>query len=320
MDKNCNILISSAGRRVSLVNFFKESLRALNLKGKVYISDLNPYLAPANYSADGVINLPSNSDPDFISSLLAQCLEFDIRIVIPTIDTELEILALNRELFELNGINIIISSYECVHSLRDKNLTNNVFKKLGIPEIPCQLPPEFNFPVFYKPYNGSLSKGIGVIHDQNQLSPSLINDESLIWLDYLSPKKYNEYTVDCYYNRKGKLITLVPRRRIEIRGGEVSKAVTEKGLIFNILFQIMAKLEGARGCITLQVFMSKDSENIFGIEINPRFGGGFPLSYHAGANYPKYIIEEYFLCNNLDVSNNWKDETYMIRYDQEIIF
>jgi carbamoyl-phosphate synthase large subunit len=320
MNKNCNILISSAGRRYSLVKFFKESLKALNLKGKVYISDLNPYLAPANYTSDGVINLPSNSDPDFISSLLAQCLEFNIQIVIPTIDTELEILALNRELLKLHGIEIIVSSYECIHSLRDKNFTNNVFNKLGIPIIPSQLPPEFKFPVFYKPYNGSLSKGIGVIHHQNQLSPALINDESLIWLDYLSPKKYDEYTIDCYYNRNGKLITLVPRRRIEIRGGEVSKAVTEKGLIFNKLYQCMAKLEGARGCITLQVFMSKDSENIFGIEINPRFGGGYPLSYHAGANYPKNIIEEYFLYNDLDSSNNWKDETYMIRYDQEIIF
>ena len=71
---------------------------------------------------------------------------------------------------------------------------------------------------------------------------------------------------------------------------------------------------------TLQVFKSRKKDEIIGIEINPRFGGGYPLSYCAGANFPKWIIEEYLLNNfNDDYFENWNDNLLMIRYDQEII-
>ena len=79
-------------------------------------------------------------------------------------------------------------------------------------------------------------------------------------------------------------------------------------------------IEGLVGSITLQVFKSREKDEIIGIEINPRFGGGYPLSYKAGANFPKWIIEEYLLNNfNDDYFENWNDNLLMIRYDQEII-
>ena len=59
---------------------------------------------------------------------------------------------------------------------------------------------------------------------------------------------------------------------------------------------------------------------IFGIEINPRFGGGFPLSYHAGAKFPLYILKEYLMDESIDFFDGWKIDKYMVRYDQEIIF
>jgi carbamoyl-phosphate synthase large subunit len=316
---NCNILISSAGRRVSLIRAFRESLEELNLMGQIFISDLNPKLAPAYYFADGVLELPRNSEKNYIEELIAQCLKFKISIIIPTIDTELENLAIYREKFSENGIEIIISSKELVSNLRDKKQTFKIFDQIGIPNIPTQNPPDFRFPVFYKPFNGSLSKGIGIAESVNQLSNQLLSDTSLIWTDYLDSNKYNEFTVDCYYSKKGDLITLVPRQRIETRGGEVSKAKTIKGSLFHSLNSKMSKLVGARGCITLQVFYSKDENELFGIEINPRFGGGYPLSFHAGANYPKLILQEYFLNQELSENNDWAENKVMIRFDQEII-
>ena len=67
-----------------------------------------------------------------------------------------------------------------------------------------------------------------------------------------------------------------------------------------------------------QFFVHKESKNIFGIEINPRFGGGFPLSYEAGANFPKWIIEEYLLSKKINFYDSWEKNLLMLRYNKEI--
>jgi carbamoyl-phosphate synthase large subunit len=137
--------------------------------------------------------------------------------------------------------------------------------------------------------------------------------------EYLNPESHTEFTVDLYYDRSSRLKCIVPRQRIEIRGGEVSKGVTRKNKLIHFLSDRIEFLDGARGCITLQVFVHNDTENVYGIEINPRFGGGYPLSYHAGANYPKWIIEEYYLNKEINRFDEWKDNLLMLRYDEEII-
>ena len=74
------------------------------------------------------------------------------------------------------------------------------------------------------------------------------------------------------------------------------------------------------GCLTAQFFLNSDNNDIRAIEINPRFGGGFPLSYLAGANYPKWIIEEYGKNQEIhDSFNCWEKDLLMIRYDDEIL-
>ena len=90
----------------------------------------------------------------------------------------------------------------------------------------------------------------------------------------------------------------VPRERIEVRDGEVNKAVTKDTFFIPEIWDKMKHIQGFRGCITLQIFVNNETKKIFGIEINPRFGGGYPLSYLAGANFPKWIIQEYLLQEN----------------------
>lgn len=67
------------------------------------------------------------------------------------------------------------------------------------------------------------------------------------------------------------------------------------------------------------ILFNKDTKRIIGIEINPRFGGGFPLSYQAGANYPKFLIQEYLLNETIEYTNEWEDNLLMLRYDDEIL-
>ena len=122
-----------------------------------------------------------------------------------------------------------------------------------------------------------------------------------------------------YYGLDGHVKGIVPRERIAIRAGEINKGITRKNMLVSYLRQKMEYLEGVRGCLCLQLFFREKDGTVKGIEINPRFGGGFPLSYYAKANFAEYLIREYLLGETIDYSDNWLDRTLMLRYDNDII-
>ncbi len=198
-------------------------------------------------------------------------------------------------------------------------MTHKLFTEYGI-----DIPKQFNknnleFPLFVKPYNGSLSKGIFVANHAEEITQEQLNNSELIFMQYISPEEYDEYTVDCYFNKNSELKCLVPRKRIFVRAGEINKGVTKKNQIVSVLLDKLANLKGARGCITVQVFYHKTQCRVLGIEINPRFGGGYPLSYLAGANYPKWLIKEYLFNEYIPVFGGWEDNLLMLRYDAEVL-
>ena len=314
-----NILITSAGRRVSLVKAFQNELKSRFQEAKVFTTDVKPEWSSACMVSDGFFTLPRVTDALYPSLLYDLCVENSIALVIPTIDTELFILASNKKRFADAGIVLAVSDLELVVRCRDKRKTNRLFEEVGI-EFPK--PVDRNrpvFPVFIKPYDGSLSKDIMLIRDQIDWHDSFLENEKLMFMEYLAPEEYQEFTVDAYFDQLGILKGLVPRRRIEVRGGEISKGRTERGALYDSLLSKFAELKGARSCLTMQFFEHKTNGRVIGIEINPRFGGGFPLSYHAKANYPAMLIQEYLLNERLDFLDNWIDGLVMLRYDAEII-
>ena len=104
-----NVLVLSAGRRVELVEAFKTELALRGLDWKVLATDMKPEFSAACQIADGWIKAPRVTDPSYISFLLDICKVEKISLVIPTIDTELQLLAQNRELFASFGIDLIVS-------------------------------------------------------------------------------------------------------------------------------------------------------------------------------------------------------------------
>lgn len=76
-----NILITSAGRRVSLLRHFKEVIQEYKLDSKIYITDLNPALAPTYYFADGVLNISPTKSDSVVIELLNKCLEKGIKLL-----------------------------------------------------------------------------------------------------------------------------------------------------------------------------------------------------------------------------------------------
>ena len=314
-----NILITSAGRRVALVKAFQVELKKISPTSKVYTVDTNPLWSPACRVSDVFSKIPKANENKYINYLLDFCIKNSIKLIIPTIDTELIILSKSKDIFAQNNIQIIISDINLVILCRDKRKTNILFKELGInvPKLIDKLNP--TFPLFIKPYDGSLSRDIHYIQNASDLTESLLNNPKLMFMEYLNSKTFQEYTIDAYFDKNNFLKCLVPRSRIEVRGGEISKGKTVKNEFYYILKEKLQYIKGAFGCLTIQFFIGKIDNQIFGIEINPRFGGGYPLSYAAGANYPEYLIREYILNETISFNEVWKENMVMLRYDSEII-
>ncbi|CAM1350563.1 ATP-grasp domain-containing protein [Tenacibaculum crassostreae] len=314
-----NILITSAGQRVSLVKAFQKEIRKLSINNKVYTVDLNPILAPACHISDGYRHIKRVTDERYVEELLSICNELKVKVVIPTIDTELLILAENKELFLKEGINLVVSELNFIKICRDKRVMNSFFEKknIDIPQRVDKMDPLF--PLFIKPYDGSLSKDTFLIQKKSELTDYHYENPKLMFMEYIDHSKHDEYTVDTYYDKNGYLKCIVPRKRIFVRAGEVNKGVTCKNEIIECIEKRLFHIEGAIGCLTMQFFLNPETKRIIGIEINPRFGGGYPLSYLAGANYPKYIIDEYVLNKRIEYFDNWENNLLMLRYDDEVL-
>ncbi|MEO1263445.1 MAG: ATP-grasp domain-containing protein [Bacteroidota bacterium] len=316
-----NILITSAGRRVSLINYFKQEIKnVIGKNSKIFTTDLIPELSSACITSDNSFKVGKFKDDDYMDKLLKICIENQIKILIPTLDPELALYSNNRDRFKLNGIELLVSDIDFIKKCRDKRKTNSFFEERGIavPSIIDRKNP--SFPIFIKPIDGSSSKNLYFIDEPAKLSKFLIENDNLMWMEYLSKEEFTEYTIDLYYNRQGRLCCVVPRIRIAVRGGEVNKGITHKDpYLISFIREHLGEIEGVRGCITLQIFYGKKNKSIYGIEINPRFGGGYPLSYLAGANYPKWIIEEYWFEQEIGWFDGWEDKLLLLRYDHELI-
>ena len=313
-----NVLILSAGRRVSLVRAFTKAIEDLNIDGDVFGADMNPNMSAACNILNKSFVLPHVLKDEYIDELKNLCLKESIKLVIPTIDTELLKLAEHKQEFKDLGITLVVSNSELVVPCRDKRLTHDLFNEIGFPVPITYSLNNIIFPCFSKPISGSLSQNIRILQSQDELDTWDVPKLEMMYMEIISNEEFDEYTIDVYYTQDSELICMVPRQRVEVRGGEISKGRTNKTLI-DRLKEPMTKIKTAFGCLTLQVFKSKTNDQIYGIEINPRFGGGFPLSNAAGAKYPEFLLREVFLNEKLSYTDDWEDQLVMLRYDAEVL-
>ncbi|WP_111682657.1 ATP-grasp domain-containing protein [Winogradskyella tangerina] len=316
-----NILITSAGRRVSLIRAFQKELKTIFPEAKVFASDSEPVLSAACHVADAYFDVPRLDNHQYINSLLKLCDDHDIGLIIPTIDTELLSLSKHKAQFEAIGVQIVISKVSFIKKCRDKRAIHEFFETHNIAVAKEYSKSNYQLPLFIKPVDGSRSVDTYIVESEEDLTDYHFSNDKLMFLDYLDHNDYDEFTCDLYYSKEGDLKCAVPRKRLEVRDGEVYKALTKRNGLVDFITKNLKRIEGAVGCLTLQLFIHKsDASKIYGIEVNPRFGGGFPLSYLAGANFPKWIIEEYLLSKSIeDKFDVWESDLLMIRYDDEIL-
>jgi carbamoyl-phosphate synthase large subunit len=315
-----NVLLTSSGRRVALVRAFQHEVHALYPGSRVFASDLSRWSSAAN-AADVSVVTPACDDPGYVSALLEIVRREEIRVVVPLIDTELLVLARRRDDFFAAGCRVIVSDPPSIEATRDKRLSSQRFRELGFraPHVfegdALERPETLPYPVFLKPAAGSSSIDARRIDGPEELR---------FWMHRVktpvvqSLERGNEFTIDVFADLEGRARCAVPRARWETRAGEISKGRTVKSWkLIRAAKRLVESLGGCRGCVTLQCFDPGPGEEPVFFEANLRFGGGYPLSHAAGANYPRWILE---MCagKRVDSFDDWRDGLVMLRYDEAI--
>jgi carbamoyl-phosphate synthase large subunit len=319
LSNKINILFTSSGRRTALLQQFREVYTHEKIKGKIITADLK-VTAPTAFFSDMHFIVPRVTDQNYLSEILHICQKEDIHIIIPLIDTELVVLSQNRHLFDEIGVKLLVSSNALNEIAGDKTKSYQFFQEMNIPtpkvfsddEI---INKQYQFPLLIKPLDGSASAGVTKINNEKELLFFKDYIHNAMVQEYVAGK---EYTVDVMVDFNGNIKTIVPRLRLETRAGEVSKGVTKKDQeIITSVRNVVRALPGPVGCITLQCFKKENGEITF-IEINPRFGGGIPLSIEAGANFPLWVIQ--ICCGEIfsEESYTWRDNLTMLRYDEAV--
>lgn len=318
MSKNYNILVLCAGRRVELINSFIEASKELKLSSNIIAADSSRFSSSLFFSTKNYI-LPKITSDNYIDSIIKICKIEKISLIVPTIDHDLQILADNKKrIFSETRSLVMISDSNVIKICNDKIQTYFFLKKHGfltpkIYNLDSLNKGELCFPLFIKPKSGSSSIGSSIVKNLDHLNFLLKNTNEPILQDYA---RGIEYTIDCFLDFKGNVISVVPRQRIETRNGEISKGLIVKDRTIIDTTKALLSILKPLGQITIQ--MIKTDLGLEFIEINPRFGGGAPMSIMAGANSCKNLFL-ILMGKKLVYSENYINNVYFMRYDQTIM-
>jgi carbamoyl-phosphate synthase large subunit len=317
--RHLNILFTCAGRRVVIINEFRRALSDLGLTGRILATDITTS-SPALCGADEGLLVPRAGTIEYIPALLDIVRKHEPGLLVPLTDVDLRSLSRHRKKFTELGCQVMIGPPETILLCRDKTLTNEFLTKLKLSSIRTYTLEQFRqrpfFPCFVKPIRGSAGVGAGVLHSEPELNAHLATFGDLMLVQDYVPGA--EYTVDIYRSRDGKVRSVVPRQRLSIRAGEVEKGLTVKDdeLIASAV-KLGEALDGLWGVVNAQCRRPPGDRAHF-FEINPRFGGGVPLAIAAGADLPRYVLEEAL---GLPISaelGGFKPNLLMMRYDDAV--
>ena len=287
-----NILVLSCGTRNKIIQYFK---RELNGAGKVIATDMSPN-APALYEADVHYIVPRMTAPGYLDVIYDICRKEQVTGVLSLIDPELSLLALHEEEFHALGVTVIGSFYDLCERTLDKWQMFCWLKEHGYACAESYIDREafygdvragkINYPVFVKPIRGSASIAISKVQDQETVDLLFEHADDLMIQEYL---KGQEIGADCYIDMiSGELISVFTKKKLVMRAGETDKSISFKDPELFALIERFVKEAGFRGQIDIDIFECDGKYYIS--EVNPRFGGGYPHAYEAGANHMKYIV------------------------------
>lgn len=303
-----NILFTCAGRRRYLLQYFKEQLKG---RGLVVATDMQ-LTAPALTVADIKETVPPVYAHDYIDRTIDICHRYDIKAIICLNDLELPILAANKARFEEIGVKVIVSSPDVIDICFDKYRTSHYIESLGLKSpktfVSLRLARkaldrgELSVPLVLKPRWGSGSIGIEFVNNTEELEEvyAMLHKKikNTILADASQGEEYiliqekidgQEYGMDVMNDLKGNNRGVSVKMKISMRAGETDKAMTVDNPVIRKIGETLGHSLRHIGNLDVDIF--ERNGNYYVLELNPRFGGGFPFSYEAGVNFPGAIIE-----------------------------
>lgn len=281
------ILFTSIGRRVELVQAFRHAADKLGIRLEIYGADITES-APALAFCDHTVIVPRIKEPAYIPFLQKVCTEQHMDALIPTIDTDLLLLAQHREAF--GSTRVVISKPEKIALCRDKRFTADYFHSVGLKSpkpVDDWTKYDGGYPAFIKPKDGSSSIFAYKVENAKELESFAAQVPDYIIQPFISG---TEYTVDIFCDFDGNPIYITPRIRLAVRAGEVLKTkITQDRQIIAEMQQLVRDYRPC-GQITVQMIRQDGTGDDYYIEINPRFGGGAPLSIKAGADSAEALL------------------------------
>lgn len=313
-----NILILSAGTRNKVVQYFK---KALNGDGQVIATDCSN-LAPAIYDADKYYIVPRMTDEGYLDVILDICKNEQISGVLSLIDPELSLLSKNVEKFAEVGTKVIGSSYELCERSLDKYemykwLADNGYKcaksYMNKEEFFTDLDDgTAKFPVFVKPARGSASISISKVTDRETVDLLFAHEDGLMIQEFLDGQ---EIGADVYIDMiSGEVVSIFTKKKLKMRAGETDKAVSFKDEKLFELIKEFVDRAGYRGQIDIDIFDINGEYYI--LEVNPRFGGGYPHAYESGSDHMSLIVNNLNGKVNECVIGMYKENTYMMKFNE----
>jgi carbamoyl-phosphate synthase large subunit len=304
-----NIILTCAGRRNYLLRYFREALPGAS---QIFATDADP-LAPALQEADVAQRVPPARQPDYVDHLVALCDKHRIRLLIPLNDLELPILASSRAQFSNVGTIPVVSGPDVIATCSDKWATHEVLRRWGVsvPRTFLSLARarealsdgEITFPVVVKPRWGSASIGIEYPADDEELELAYrlteirIGRTSIAAMSAEDPARAvlvqqhlpgREYGLDVINDLDGGYVTTFVKQKLAMRAGETDRAMTIDDDQLQKLGETLGRYLGHIGNLDCDVFVSDGQPYV--LEMNPRFGGGYPFSHLAGANLPAALV------------------------------
>lgn len=304
-----NVLLTCAGRRNYMVDFFRA---ALDGRGEVCAADCSKD-APALHEADRAFVVPPIDRPDYVGHMLELCRANRINLLVPLNDLELPVLARNRERFRAAGTLAVVSSPDAIETCSDKWATGRFLESCGVAspwtcltlrEARAALDRgEIALPLVLKPRWGSASIGIVHVEHADDLAPAyrLVRGQLarsiLAAASARDPERAvliqerllgQEYGLDVVNDLDGRYVTTFARCKLAMRAGETDRAVTVARHEFDRLGAAIGRALGHLGNLDCDVFLADD--RLYALELNPRFGGGYPFCHIAGADLPAALV------------------------------
>lgn len=270
------VLMSSAGRRVELLQLFRAAGA-----GRIVVADTSPRAATRDF-ADAFYLVPPCDHPRFVEAMLGICATEQVDLVVPLIDPELPIWALHQSLFQATGVLVAVSGRQTVQLGADKvALAHHLRDLVRSPVLPR------HGPVITKPRFGSGSLGLQRYDGLSQVPPSVRADPAMIVQEQILGR---EFSVDLFV--AGSIRATYVREQLTHRAGEVNiGAAVEAAPIADVAMRAVESLPDAFGILHADLVLEAATQEPVLLEINPRIPGGYPLSHAAGAPMLRWLLD-----------------------------